>query len=91
MSEDHMKIEVENSKLVISIGTSLLCHAIKHGPYFQGMEDEPVITDEAAFVEAIRQELEAEDEEGTNLIHQAIDQAAENAIENGCEGIEFNE
>jgi hypothetical protein len=90
MSDSQLDVKIIDGKLVIEIGTSLLCHAIQFGDYFTQF-DELTITDEAQFVKAIRQELLSESEDGTTLVHQLFDKAAENAYENGCEGIEVED
>jgi hypothetical protein len=95
-SENHyLEAVIENGKLVISIGLNELAFAATHGPYFFGAGnpefEEPRVTDVNVFADAILDELLAEQEDGTTLVHEMFDKAAERAVENGCEGIELPE
>ena len=48
------------------------------------------ITDETVFAQAICDALEDEEEDGSTPVHRLLDAAADSAIEQGCEGIEFH-
>lgn len=45
------------------------------------------VVDARAFAEEFVRELNAEEEDGTTLVHLMLDQAAVNAAENGAEGL----
>lgn len=82
-----------DGRLVISIGVETLRHAIALSPYMLNFENpgEPKIIDVDVFAEDLLDELEREEEDGTTLIHRALDKAAERAIENGSEGVAFDD
>lgn len=92
MSDRNQQIEIiiTDGILNISIGVDLLVHAVTNGSDFWD-EVSLKVTDNDLFVAAIAHELELEQEDGTTLVHLMFDKAAENAAENGCEGIEETE
>ena len=92
MSDRNQQIEIiiTDGILNISIGVDLLVHAVTNGSDFWD-EVSLKVTDNDLFVAAIAHELELEQEDGTTLVHLMFDKAAENAVENGCEGIEETE
>ena len=81
--EDYLSVKIENEKLVISIGTDLLLFALvnKGGDY--------KILNKEGFLKDIIEQLEMEQEDGTTLIHKALDSASDNAIEDGSENVEL--
>lgn len=81
-SNDLLKIEVVDGKVIISIGVDAMCHAIKMGPAWY---DNFQITDQAGFVDDIVSELTREEEDGSTLVHKMFDEAARGAVENGSE------
>ena len=82
--------QIVDGHLVIKISVNNLCFAAVRGPYFENAECvEPKITDEAKFANAILDAINEESENGTTLLHKMLDQAAENAVEYGCEGIQM--
>lgn len=87
--EDHLKVQRIGGALVVSIGEDTLLNAIRYGQYLQEVDPDNrmVITDKAAFLDAVIHELLDEEEDGTTLVHRCLDGAAERAIENGAEGI----
>lgn len=58
------------------------CWATEH------MEVRQIITDASAFMQAVLDELNRDDEQGSTLIHAMFDKAINEAIEQGAEGIE---
>lgn len=77
---------IEDEDLVIRIGIPLLMHALQNGPNWS---EEFRVTDPMKFAEAIAFNMENdEQEDGSTAIHRALDEAAEHAIENACEGVE---
>lgn len=78
-----LTVTLEGDDLVIRIGQGLLLHAIQNGPSWGDYK----ITKPEVFIQEIVKELEAEDEEGTTLVHRALDAAAINAVECGSEAV----
>ncbi|VUF54073.1 hypothetical protein [Escherichia phage Fraca] len=85
----HLKVELNATKLVISIGKETLLHAIETGRSY-GLGDIK-ITDKELFLEEVVRELNAESEDGSTLIHEALDQAVSNALDNGADGVEYDD
>ena len=79
---EHLNVDIKNGKLVITMGTKLLCFAV--GSVISDYK----ITNEEAFANDILQELLAEEDDGTTLVHKMLDKAADNAIENGSVNVE---
>lgn len=92
---DPLKCFIEDGVLVMQIGVECLAHAIKLNPDLTEYDDktgewvEPKITDADKFAAEVLLALKDESEDGTTLVHMAIDTAAMNAIENGAEGIKM--
>jgi hypothetical protein len=92
---DPLKCCIEDGVLIMQIGVEVLAHAVKLNPELTeydertGDWDEPKITDPDKFAAEVLRALVDEDDEGTTLVHIAIDTAAMNAIENGAEGIQI--
>jgi len=91
---DPLKIAIEDGVLTIRIGVDCLANAVKLNPELttfdaDGKWVEPEIADADAFANEVMLALQAESEDGTTLVHLAIDTAAMNAIENGAEGIKI--
>lgn len=80
-----LEMKVEDEVLIISIGVSTLCYAVQ-----QELHDVS-IHDEDAFVKDFLIELEREDEEGSNSIHRAFDEAANNAVEEGSPAVTLSD
>jgi hypothetical protein len=80
-----LQVEIIDGRLVISIGVELLTSGILDIPAVDHGEVE--ITDFDVFAQEIALKLEAEEDDGTTVIHHAFDRAAEMAIEDGCDGI----
>ncbi|TVV75565.1 hypothetical protein [Sphingomonas solaris] len=85
--DQQLSVEIVDGRLLISIGTGLLVHAVTNGSDFWD-EVELVVTDPEAFAAAIAAELEHEEEDGTTPVHRMLDKAAERAVENGCDGVD---
>ena len=92
---DPLKVFIENGVLVMLIGVECLANAVKLNPDLteynekSGEWNEPKVTDPDKFAAEVAIALQSEDEDGTTLVHTALDTAAMNAIENGAEGIEL--
>jgi len=98
MKTTGLEVKIENEELVIRLGISALCTAVRQCSIIDsavmdadGDEGAVEITDEMVFAQAILEALEREEEDGSTPVHQMLDSAAEYAIEQGCEGIEFHE
>lgn len=89
-----LKVEIFEGRLVVSIGVETLGFAACHSPFFdtpQFEKHQPRITDADAFAKEIAVTLEAEEENGTTLVHRMIDAAVGQAVDYGtAEGLEFH-
>lgn len=85
-----LKIELKGQKVIIAIGISALAYATTHGEWFEHFDPDGEkmlkIEDEFEWARGIVWELLAEDEDGTTLVHQMFDKAAQNHYEGGGEG-----
>ena len=83
MSKDKpLTVEIVDGVLNISLGIDILCFATQSEIY------DFKIVDNNGFSNDIINELLSEEEDGTTLVHRMLDEAANNAIENGSEYIE---
>lgn len=82
--------EIVDGLLCISIGVDTLTKAVTGMLDDRGYEG-PVVVDSDEFAEAILMSLQREEEDGSTVIHHALDKAAINAVEDGCEGITFGD
>ena len=89
VGQDLLDIQIIDEKLVISIGIDALFHAISFSPNY-GLSD-LLFTNKNDFLNAVIDELRTEDESGATIIHNMFDEAANNAVENGCDGVEFRD
>ena len=88
----NINIEIVDGRLVVSASVGTMVQAFKYCSNYMAQFDEHKYTiDGPVFAREIMGELLAEDEDGTTLIHQMFDKAAERAIEKGCKGVEFTE
>ena len=76
---------IVDGRLEISIGLDCLCFAVSH---HDGWPENYKITSNDGFAEEILDELLREAEDGTTLLHIAIDGAAREALEMGAIHIE---
>lgn len=89
MKDKQLTIAAENDTISITIGIETLCHAVTTGrPYGQG---DIKITDKEAFIKNLLCELQSEQEDGTTPVHSMFDEAVNNMLENGEEGLEIDE
>jgi hypothetical protein len=86
LRKQQLQVEIDDGVLRISIGVDLLCHAVQV-PWKESGFNYRVI-DKDAFAKAIANELEREDEEGSTPLHFVFDKAADEAIEQGADGVE---
>lgn len=87
--DDYLKVGIKGDKLVISIGTEILLHAVEIGRGY-GLGD-VAIKDKELFLTELVSALKSEKEDGTTLIYEALDQAVTNMIENGAESVDWLE
>jgi hypothetical protein len=90
-----LKASIKHGVLTIRIGVSTLANAAAHHPEFWDGEsglDKPNIpvTDKILFARAVLMELQAEEEDGTTMLQELLDEAMKRAVENGCDGIDDN-
>lgn len=92
---DALKVFIEDGVLTMQIGVEALAHVTKLNPELTTYDEksgewaEPKVTDPDKFAAEVLTALKDESEDGTTLLHIAIDTAAMNAIENGAEGIDI--
>lgn len=80
-NNDLVSVSINDNKLIITVGVEAL-DTILFRPCSQWQ-----ITDINTFAKDLVTELTSEDEEGTTLVHQMLDTAANNAFENGSAGM----
>ena len=85
MSKDKpLTVEIVNGVLNISIGIDTLYFALSENDFHTQFK----VTSIKGFAKDVLNELLSEEEDGTTLVHRMLDEAANNAIENGSEYIE---
>ena len=91
--DEPLNVQVVGGRLVITIGVACLGKAILFCPSLIKYDEDadeylyPEVTDPLAFAKALETELCKEEEDGTTLVHQMLDEAAMNAVEGGADGI----
>lgn len=91
-----LRVRVVSSRLVISIGVETLAHAIETSPddRLSPHNDETrefehhTVTDPVMFAQEMVRALTAEEEDGTTVVYRLLDDAANNAIDNGAVSVE---
>lgn len=92
---DPLKCYISDGVLTMAIGVECLAKAIKLNPELTEYDEEsgewtePEVTDVDKFAVEVMHAVQQEGEDGTTLIHIALDTAAMNAIESGAEGIKL--
>lgn len=92
---DSLKMDIEDGVLTMRIGVELIAHTTKLNPELSEYDEksdewiEPEIIDADKFAQEVLVALRDESEDGTTLIHTALDTAIMNAIECGAEGIKI--
>ncbi|WP_230770577.1 hypothetical protein [Sphingomonas sp. Leaf4] len=84
--EQGLKVELVDGRLVISIGIDALMTAVKGSPSWeQQIEDDRgwSIEQPDGFAADVVAELEREEEDGTTPVHRMLDEAFEQAIDQG--------
>lgn len=85
---DLLDVKVVDGKLTITMGVDAFITLVTLGGAFDTFPDDPIVTDKKAFVQSIVDRLLYEEEDGSTPVHRMLDQAAIDAVEDGCEGIE---
>lgn len=91
--DECVSVAIEGDQLVIRMGINYVQHAGETyvdfvGETSNGDEINTLqVTDARVFCQEIVKELQEEQEDGTTLVHIALDEAIRNAMENGCEGV----
>lgn len=99
-ADELLKVEVVDGRLVISIGVDALAFACDHCEFnnpFVEAEDEHdesdfkqlyKVVDPEVFAQEVVRALKREKEDGTTPVHELLDHAFADAIDDGAEGIE---
>jgi hypothetical protein len=88
----NINIEIVDGRLIVSASVGTMIQAFKWcSNYMTQFDENEYMIDGKVFAQEIMGELLAEDEDGSTLIHEMFDKAAERAIENGCKGVKFAE
>jgi hypothetical protein len=77
---------VENDQLVISVGVEVLAYALQNGPDEFGA----TILDAHKFAEDVASALENDSSEGDTALQKLLDNAAQNAVENGSQYVRLD-
>lgn len=91
---DSLKCEVEDGRLVISIGIQTLAHAVAYAPWANKFDKDRgdyhrdfAIADELEFAKDVARAITADREDGSSLLTDLLDSAAEAAINDGSLGV----
>jgi len=84
-----LNVEISDDALKIKIGTEVLFAACGQGRSY-GLGD-VTITDKELFLSELVRELKTESEDGSTPIHLMLDQAVTDALENGAEGVCYDD
>lgn len=92
LRDQGLTLEIVDGRLVISIGVNALMVAVKGGDAWDtDGEGGPEITSVDGFAGDILTELRDEEEDGTTLIHIAIDTAIERALDAGSLNVSYGD
>jgi hypothetical protein len=91
-----LRVDVEGGRLIISIGVETLAFSVEHAPgppltvYDAETRDfvHTQVNDPDAFASEVRGALLAEEEDGSTLLDRMLDEAAADAVGDGCEGVD---
>jgi hypothetical protein len=84
-----MQVVVEGNAIVIRIPFEYLIHSAQtHQEFYDDDWDNRLVVDDVGvFANEVMQSLREESEDGTTVVHVALDEAIANAVENGAEGV----
>lgn len=83
-------VSIEGDEIVIRVPILALPDAFKYCDYVEGFDPEgprPCVTDAAVFARELLGELQREEEDGSTVVTEMLDDAMRAAVENGCEGV----
>lgn len=88
-----LNVAIVDGRLEITMGVETFKTAVQYGPDFGNISDpeEIDVYDPDTFANEVLRCLEAEEEDGTTVIHRMLDRAIERAVEHGAEGIRLPE
>ncbi len=92
-----LDVSIVGGELMIRIGVKTLAVCAEQSPVPEfsdfdegtGKELRPTVTDPAVFASEVLRELLYEQEDGTTPVHELLDRAMLDAVENGAEGIRW--
>lgn len=87
-AQGNAEAEIVDGKIVITLAINHLQTAIDGGTALGTIDGSWKLTDPNEFAKELLQSLHREDEEGTTVIHRMFDEAINDAIEQGVDGIE---
>jgi hypothetical protein len=79
---------IEDGAIVIRVPLTALPQVVEGAWALGSLETRYVVTDTEAFAKDLVRALNDEDEQGTTLVHKMFDDAINEALEQGAEGIE---
>ena len=86
-----MEVKLENDTIIISLPIENI-PAVVEGSWASGfMETRMKVSNAEAFARDLLHALNAEQEDGTTVVHRMFDKAIDDAIEQGAQGIEDHE
>lgn len=92
VDKDRLTVGVSRGAIFIRLPLSILPVVFQGAPFNErgsgSCEPRSRVTDVKAFAAAVVEELDREEENGATLVHHLFDRAMEEAVENGCEGID---
>ena len=91
-NNSHPRARIVKDALVIRVPARVLAFATNNHPdYWDGENDKQrvKVTDPKQWMKAVRDALEHEEEDGSNMLTAVLDKAIAHAVEQGEEGIEF--
>lgn len=90
-----LTVDVFGGRLTISIGVSTLAHAANLSDAFERDDDDfdlppkYQVVDEDVFANEVLRALEHEGEDGITPIHRLFDAAFQRAVDDGCDGVDY--
>lgn len=90
LDERWTEAHIADAEIVIRVGISALPTALEANPR-DDTYSKCKVTDLPAFAGEVVRKLNSESEDGTTAIHLMLDQAMADAIDDGCDGIEYQE
>lgn len=90
MKDQPLTIEVSDGRLIISVGVETLkyCHNLSEGERDVDFEQGFRIGDALGFAKDMAAQLRKEQDDGTTPVHLLIDQAIQDAADDGSEHVE---